>query len=330
MAPFECSQIRQCGMIRTVQIAVIAFWLVMTLLLVRDTWFPDESRFVQAEVEEVLEAMMVNWHESADMVIVDSDRKIGQLTVSAGSVRETSRPPSTGRVLAEVSGYQLSSTGSLSEFGVELDLPVDRVGPVSYRRDHALWRGSLRFDLDYQVEAIDLELRFPQPGMLVALSYTTTDQQLSAGVTLAGLPVYQFQGPASELGEQVSGALENGLPTISGGVSPMPLPLPLAMPAGDVAAMLPDLETLTAERPTLRATFGRTRILNQSMAVYLLTVATASGETIARLYIGEDGRPVKIDTPFDIEAIAEVLAPEAWLTEPAGEAASGDVNSEDP
>ena len=312
-------------MIRIMQIAVVALWLATTVWLVRGTWFPDESRFVTVELREVMDAMFVNWHEMAEMVVLQDGQRIGQMTISASDARTRRSDGST-----KTGARFLSSTGSLSEFHRDNNPHGDADPAAIIRQDKILWRGNVGLDDDYQFSSGEVVLNFRQQNARVELGYNRNSRQLKVLVAMNALTLVDFNGAIDQLSEPGQGGI---------GLGALPLPMSsaaLALLGEELKPWLasfgldPKVDTASSSELadnikagldqaglTVTATFGRTRISGRPMAVYLVTIGTGDPESTLKLYVGEDGRPVKIDAPFAYSALAEVLAPEHWSEEDA-------------
>jgi len=312
-------------MIRIVQVAVVALWLGTTTWLVRGTWFPDESRFVQVELGEMMDAMFVNWHEMAQMVVLQDGQRIGQMTISASDARTKAADGSSAEGIRF-----LSSTGSLSEFHRDNKTGGDPDSAEVIRRDRILWRGNVGLGDSYQFSSGEVVLNLRQQNARIELGYHRQSRQLKALVVMNALTILNFDGEINQLSEPGQGGLGLGM---------MPFPMSsVAMallgeelkpwlasigfdPAGAAVSgpeMAEDIRgRLEHAGFVVTSTFGRTKISGRSMAVYLVTIGTGDPETTLKLYVGEDGRPVKLDAPFGYSALAEVLAPEHWSGEDA-------------
>lgn len=308
-------------MIRLLQVVVVVFWLATTAWLLRSSWFPDESRFVTVELREVMDAIFINWHETAELVVLGEGRRIGQMSISASSSEASLASE------ADVPARRLfSSTGALSEFGQGAESTRPAGGQaILVWHDRLFWRGHLDLDEQYQFAGFDGVLRFPEQGMRVELGYQLESKQLHARVDMNGVTMLNYDGAIGDL----SSSSAEGVPKLA-----MPFPMSTAvlsllgeevepwLSALGLSASqgeLPSVSDLKArlEEAGLVVTtkFGRTTIADQRMAVYLISIGSGDPDSTLKIYIGEDGRPVKVDAPFDYSALAEVLAPEYWLEE---------------
>jgi hypothetical protein len=310
---------------RLVQVGVVALWLTMTVWLVRTTWFPDESRFEDVELREVMNAMFENWNETAELVILENGSEVGRLSVSATNARDDDNVPPR---------HRLSSVGSLSEFGA-LEF-TERGGDdsgaaaaIAARRDKFIWRMLVGLDETFSFADVELVLRFPEQSSKLELNYVKATEEIAVRAIVNGIPAVNLEGKLSDFQSSPPGiGLGMGLPI------PFLAPSPGGTSQDNSDAMLSSLSqwllplvsgntdkngtaNFADMLPRLTAKFGRTKIAGQSLAVYLVLVTlpsendahakSANSEKAVRLYIGEDGRPVLIDTPFGFEAIAEVM-----------------------
>ena len=330
---------------RMVQVGVVALWLTMTVWLVRTTWFPDESRFEDVELREVMNAMFENWNERAELVLLENGSEVGRMSVSATHARDEDED-----VAIEDRRHRLSSEGSLSEFGV-LEFTErgggksGQLSEVNAKRDKFMWQTVVKMDEGFAFASVRTVLRFPEHSAKLEVNYVKATDEIAVTALLKGIPAVQYEGKLSELRSSIPGG-GTGLGTGLGMGLGLPMPFSSLAPEGTPGAgadveggdallsslsqRIPELlsgnpdkdtkEKLAAMLPRLSAKFGRTKIAGESMAVYLLLVTVGSEddnggksdgmEKAIRLYIGEDGRPVLIDTPFGFEAIAEVMIPD--------------------
>ena len=80
---------------RIITIAVISFWLLMSSLLVRYTWFPDGTRFSQVPPRLVLQQFLQQGSAESSagtFHVYRGERKIGHASVSVRRMRDTSTP----------------------------------------------------------------------------------------------------------------------------------------------------------------------------------------------------------------------------------------------
>lgn len=312
-------------MIRFVQVAVVALWLATSAWLVRGTWFPDESRFVTVELREVMDAMFVNWHELVEMVVLQDDQRIGQMTISASDARTEVDDGSTTRGIRF-----LSSTGSLSEFHRDSKADGDVDSAPIIRQDRILWRGNVGLDDRYQFSTGEVVLNLRQQNARIELGYQRASQQLKAQVIMNALTLFKFDGALDQLTAPAQAGLGLGmlpLPMSSAAMSLLgeelkPWLASIGLDPQSATQSSSELEEniktqLDAAGLTVTSTFGRTKIAGRPMAVYLVTIGTGDPESTLKLYVGEDGRPAKLDAPFGYSALAEVLAPEHWSEENA-------------
>jgi len=312
-------------MIRIVQVAVVMLWLAMTVWLVRGTWFPDESRFVTVELREVMDAMFVNWHEMAEMVVLENDERIGQMTISASDARTkaTEGSPESG-------GRFLSSTGSLSEFHRDPNTGGDAESAPIIRSDRILWRGNVGLGDRYEFAKGEIVVNLRQQNAKVELAYNRQSQRLRALVVMNAITLVNFDGAIDQLTKSGQGGISVGM---------MPFPMSSAALSLVGEELKPWLASMGVDPKSgatsssdiaenvkagldeaglkVTSTFGRTKIAGRPMAVYLVTIGTGDPDSTVKLYIGEDGRPVKLDAPFGYSALAEVLAPEHWSDQSA-------------
>ncbi|CAN5381042.1 hypothetical protein BH23VER1_BH23VER1_35320 [soil metagenome] len=69
--------------VRLVQISIVAFWLVMTALLFRLVYFPEETRLSEVPPQLVIERFLSR-QEPSNLLIFDGNREVGDVTISSG------------------------------------------------------------------------------------------------------------------------------------------------------------------------------------------------------------------------------------------------------
>ncbi len=77
-------------LVRFAQIAITVFWLVMTTLLFRLVFFPEETRLAEVPPQLVLERFLGR-RAPSNLLILDGNREVGSVTISPGRINETER-----------------------------------------------------------------------------------------------------------------------------------------------------------------------------------------------------------------------------------------------
>ncbi len=118
-------------MFRALSLSIIAFWLVMTVLLVRSVYFPDGSAFAEVPAQKILKLFMDQGSALNTMHLYHGDKKIGHASLNAHRFD----PKNDGL------DYLFSASGSLDK-GALPNVASD----VSWRLDMRLdkeeqWRG---------------------------------------------------------------------------------------------------------------------------------------------------------------------------------------------
>ena len=210
---------------RLLSVLIIGFWLVMTGLLARRVWFPEETRFAEISPEAVLE-LFASRSEPTQLEIYDNRTMIGKLRITPPSRAPGSQRPVRVNVDGDVrlggallpapvsldirGRFLIGSAGELME--TDLRLSVRNPGPRD-RKEEPI--AALRIDQDAQTPP---RLRLFRGGALLIDSAAAADEKPESGAAdplvsvllpLLGLTPDQFKAmlPAS--------AGPGGLPAIS-------------------------------------------------------------------------------------------------------------------
>lgn len=112
---------------RLVSIVGILFWAVMAGLLVRDTYFPEESRFAEVPPKMVLDMFLTHRGSTSSMLLYRDDTKLGHANVSVG--KESAQPGQAPffrlRGSGLIDGEMLSRPGSSLSWLLESELGED-------------------------------------------------------------------------------------------------------------------------------------------------------------------------------------------------------------
>lgn len=97
---------------RTISALGILFWAVMTGLLIRDAYFPEESRFAEVPPKVVLDLFLNHRESATTLLLYRGEEKLGHSTIT---VRK--QPPAPG----QTSIYDLQGSGQVEgkAFGAE-------------------------------------------------------------------------------------------------------------------------------------------------------------------------------------------------------------------
>ena len=87
---------------RTISTLGILFWAVMTGLLIRDTYFPEESRFAEVPPKVVLDLFLNHRESATTLLLYRGEEKLGHSTITARK-----QPPTPG----QTSMYDLQGSG---------------------------------------------------------------------------------------------------------------------------------------------------------------------------------------------------------------------------
>lgn len=284
--------------IQWIQIAVIAFWAVTVLLLLKRSYFSDESAMATVAPEKVFE-MFFAWAEGAEFAILKDGRRIGQMSLS-GQLGKATSASAGGGALREI-----SLAGSLDAGGEE----GSQAKASGRRSEGTYWRGVIAVADGLIFPSGEFVLRVPQAGLGAQFAFDQPAGMISANVRSAGEELFSYRGNPKGLAD---------LPEL-GWVGQL-LPLEALLGGGGLSE-----GAMKAWVPEITGRYGAAKVAGRRMMVYQLAVKSgpagnqSKGEM--KLYLSETGEPLMITTPWGYEALAEVLAPiemyEAGDLEPA-------------
>ena len=256
--------------LRLIQIGIVGFWLVTTGWLVRSVWFPEGMEPGDVNPGQVAD-LFFKWNEQNNLVVTENGRRIGLMTMS-GSEGIDSETGLYTRVF--------SMTGSLESMK----------NPNGGTVKAANWRLTAEFGDELELNRGQLSFRLPGEDLRVALELDGTPAVMKARIERAGVPLLEIERPLDAAVEGSAAVLEAELPNA----------LPLGMAGSDLDSLQP---TITARRATMEIDEG------PSLNVYLLELSIFSGEHSIRAYISEQGEPLRIESSWGHEAVAEALLP---------------------
>jgi len=124
-------------MFRAISLFIIAFWLVMTVLLVRSVYFPDGAAFAEVPTQKILKLFMEQGSILNTMHLYHGDQKIGHASLNAHRFD----PRNDGL------DYLFSASGSLDK------------GAVPNVDSDVSWRLDMRLDQDQQWRGLAGQVR---------------------------------------------------------------------------------------------------------------------------------------------------------------------------
>lgn len=124
---------------RAISLAIVAFWLIMTWLLVQTVYFPSESRFAGADPEFVIQNFLENSTPS-ELFVYKGNEKVGEIDLSSRRIKTNGTP-----------GYALSFRAD-----GEVELP-------NLPKQNLKWDGEFRLDDKWSLHEFSLVVRFSQP-----------------------------------------------------------------------------------------------------------------------------------------------------------------------
>ncbi len=255
---------------RIASVLIVAFWLVMSGLLVQLTYFPEESRLSKVDPEYVVGLFLRN-EELSELQVYKDGQPVGDLQVQAKTQREEDRRSRAREV-------KFLATG-------EVELP-------NLPRQMLRWNGTLRLGADRSLEEIKVMVRFEEPDAQVALKIHPKTRDFSYEVTQDE----QVVATSDSKDPQAPGAAQMRMLLMAWGVNPESLENP------EVAAA--EQQRLTA----LSARHGQIDVGEQRIHAYILTLTVLGGQEI-KFYLTEAGELVRVTTSLGYEMLSEVLAP---------------------
>ena len=192
-------------MTRILTLSVLAFWVVMTVLLLRMVYFPDQSRYVEVPARRIMKSFLEGGTTINTLHIYHKDKKLGNASVNAR------------RIPDKEERYRVHLSGSLDKGALE---SVE--GQVSWRLEVDVinmeqWGGARG-----QVRLIDtgmvLDFEWPKDQRMPTFTLKQKDMVVADDESIRPLV-------ASLMGQGATGGL--GLP---GGMG--------ATPEADIAALI--------------------------------------------------------------------------------------------
>ena len=277
---------RNAAGILWLQIAVIAFWAVTTSILVKRSWFSEESGMVKVGPEKVFE-MFFAWTEGAELTILKDGRRVGQMSLSAQVEKNSSTDDGeAGEVKREI-----SVAGSLQE------LSSQGKGEKQNRDEEIYWRGVMAMDDGLIFPKGDFVLRMPNAGVGIQFGFDQPANTIALIVRSGSERLINYHGNPAGLTK---------LPKL-GWLGRF---LPLDSLLGSQGLSEGMLETWA---PEIDGRFGNVTIAGRRMLVYQLIFRRKSSRgkagTETKLYLSETGEPLMIQTGWGYEALADVLVP---------------------
>ncbi len=262
---------------RLVSTLGILFWAVMTGLLVRDTYFPEESRFAEVPPGMVLDMFLTHRGSTSSMLLFRDDAKIGcaNISVTADSV-----PPGQPRL------YRLRGSGLIE--GMVLGRPGSS---LSWLLESELGEDSQWKRLQFQSRLTPADgARGEDDGLLTMLSWKAGD----------ALPHVELrEGGRKILDSSMVATLLQG----------RQLPLAGLIEKGSAAG------NATAGIAQLTAREGLMRLAGKRRKCYILTVQLAGTYQIKALFT-EAGELASIDLPQGYRLLDPGINDLAPVTEP--------------
>lgn len=272
--------------------AILLFWLSSTAWLAWTSWMSGTGRFEAIGTGEPLRAFF-QWNDTADLVILGNGARIGQLSIGGFEGFD----PRSGR---ETRGVTSSGTIDQPERGDEALAGWEGV----------TWRWNAGFSESMDLRHFEGVFRAPRQDLSVRLEVSGEPPELGARVQAGGQVLFETGtlsvaaeedagGPGRRPGRGSVGVGGGNRRTGAGEIAP--LVAGLSSTGGGAEAWLPRVE----------AARGMLRAAGREWSVYVLSVSLGPGDMLPpiRLFLSEAGEPIRIETGWGVEALAEVLIP---------------------
>jgi hypothetical protein len=255
-------------MTRLITLSVLAFWVLMTTLLLRLVYFPDHSRYREVPSRLVLKSFLEGGATINTLHVYHKDRKLGHASVSAR------RLPS-----AIPDHYRVHLSGVLEKGSLEM-IP----GQVSWRMDVELenldtWAGSKG------------QIRLMDTNMVLDFEWTKGER----------LPRFTLKEKGVVLADDTS--LQ---PLLAGMLGPnlagFKMPEGLAMPGGVELPENSDISSFIQAKTQE----GRMKIAGQYRQAYLMEFSVMD-QWKAKVYFTEAGELALMDLPQGYRFVEPVI-----------------------
>ncbi|NOY00513.1 MAG: hypothetical protein GXP30_12370 [Verrucomicrobia bacterium] len=280
---------RNAAGILCVQIVVIGFWAATTSVLVKRTWFSDESRMAEVPPEKIL-GMFFAWTEGVDLTILKEGQRIGQMSLST---QEKKR--GVGKNEDEQGSLrEISMSGSLDRFSPTGE---DAEKSTSVREKEFHWRGMLAVTDELNFTKGDFVLRMPKLGLGAQVGFDHKAETILLNVRSGSKVLIDYRGKPTGLKE---------LPELGWLGSLLPLESLLGGKGVSEGMM-------KAWAPEISGRYGSALVAGRRMMVYQLVIrgANSGGKpgSEVKLYLSETGEPLMLDTAWGYQALAAILVP---------------------
>lgn len=165
----ECGQGYFLGMLRVVVAAVLLFWVVMTTLLLRVTYFPEGSMFEKVPPEVVLRMFLQQPKTSSTWLLFQRDKRLGPVSISQHRV---GRRQQTGR---EEDDYVVRVQGTLER------------GALETVKGSVVWRVSFLVEGLQVLRSASGQVRMPEEDRVLDFEWTLGDEMPKFTLKQAGV-----------------------------------------------------------------------------------------------------------------------------------------------
>lgn len=258
-------------MLRTIVLLVTAFWLVMTLLLVRTTYFPDGTGFSKVPADMIMRMFMEQGTQLNTLHVYRAETKIGHASVSSRAAEpEPGRPD-------KVAG---SGDRALLASGV-----LDKGAMPNLTPSQVAWRMELNLGDLTTIKGSSGQIRIMDAGLVM-------DYQWSAGEKL---PRFTVKHGGVVVADEKSGAL------MMGQVFGMPGMMP-AVPAD----MQSQLQGDAAQFVKVNAREGAMNLSGQKRKGYVLELSFMDRWKI-KAFFTEVGELAVVDLPEGYRLVEPII-----------------------
>jgi hypothetical protein len=182
---------------------VLGFWLVMTVLLVRYTYFPEGSQFAEVPTRVVMKLFLEQGSKNNTMHVYHYDKKIGHSSIDAKPVRMID---ARGR---EPSAHVLKMAGTLEK------------GMIKSVNEIVHWRLEVRLKRMEEFEFLKGQVHLQETGFTASFTWNAGDRAPKIAIAQNGEAMAQSQMLQTLLGQAMGGsiALPGQSPGAPGGIS---------------------------------------------------------------------------------------------------------------
>lgn len=256
-------------------VLVIGFGTVMTVLLVRMNYFPEESRLASEDPKLVMERFLSRTGTESTLDIWKGNEIVGILRIEPRRMPPKEMQRTGAIAFVETSGYLTTPVGPLGDARISLS-------------------SKLAMNLDADVKESQLRLAFDSMSLELLINQT------------AGVP--QPHIVLKQTGSVLFDSLDAKGPTDS---SQGPLSMLLGgfgLDPADLQKRRQDIQSEVSETRT-EARRGEFEIMGQFFKGYILTATLGGSDKKFTLYFSDSGEIIQMKTFLDYRFISDGLRP---------------------